>query len=330
MLSAEPMAVPRRAVLAGALALALTPRAACAQPAGGTAIAFVSERDLPPKYLEALRGGLSERGWVEGRDFRIESRSAQGDLERLPGIIAELVGRGVSLIVTGIGSPVALSAKRATSKIPIVFVTGGDPVEVGIVSSAAKPGGNVTGCGAGPGVVRQRLELLREVNPAVKRVGFVANLTNPIHPRLFRAAEQAGRSLGVTLHEVGVFEASELADAFSRVRDARVDALFVPGDAMFSRHRAGLVTLVEGTRLPAVYGDRLFPENGGLMSLAVDLVALCRCAAGHVDRILRGAQAGSLPVTEARAFEVVVNPGAARAIGLTLPPSLLKRAQKAG
>jgi putative ABC transport system substrate-binding protein len=318
----------RRAFVTGALAAACAPRAAAAQAAGGPAvIGFVSERRLAPRYVDALRRGLTERGWAEGRGFRIEPRSADGDLERLPGLVAGLVGLGVAVIVTGLGTPVALAARRATAKIPIVFVTGGDPVDFGIVANAAKPGGNVTGCGGGIALIQRRITLLREAGPRITRVAFLANLTNRIHPRIFAAMGKATTPLGLALEEVGVFEASELDDAFARIRERRLDALFVPGDAMFSTHAPRLVALATRARLPAVYADRVFPEAGGLMSLSVDFVALCRRAAGHVDRILRGAAPGDLPVEEADTFELVVRPEAARAIGVTLPPSLLRGAE---
>ena len=301
---------------------------AAGQPAGKlAAIGFVSERVLPPRYLDALRRGLADRGWVEGRGFRIEPRSAEGDLERLPGLVAELIGLGVNLIVTGIGTPVALAAKRATAKIPVVFVTGGDPVDFGIVSSAAKPGGNITGYGGGITLIQKRIALLREASPRVRRMALLVNLTNPIHPRILRAAVRAGAPLGITLEEIGVFEATEFGDAFKRIAAKRLDALFVPGDAMFSHHRARLVALAAAARLPAIYGDRLFPDAGGLMSLSVDLVDLCRRAAGHVDKILRGTPAGDLPVEEADRFELVINLTTAQALGLTIPPALRQRAE---
>jgi putative tryptophan/tyrosine transport system substrate-binding protein len=270
--------------------------------------------------------GLTERGWAKGRGFWIEQRSAEGDLERLPGLVAELIGIGVTVIVTGLGTPAALATKRATAKIPIVFVTGGDPVDFGIVSHRAKPGGNITGFGGGITAIQKRLDLLREVSPGVKRVAFLRNLTNAVHPQIFSAVERAGGQLGLTLHEVGVFEATEFEGVFKTMQSSRFDALFVPGDAMFSHHRALLIDLAAKTRLPAIYGDRLFPDGGGLMSFSVDLVELCRRAAGHVDRILRGAPAGDLPVEEAVKFGVIINVRAAPALGLMIPASLRQRA----
>jgi putative ABC transport system substrate-binding protein len=320
----------RRALISAAI-VGGAARAVHAQTARGPAIiGFLSERALAPQYLDELRKGLASRGWSEGRQFRIEARSADGDLERLPGLVGDLVGLGVGVIVTGLGTPVALAAKKGTAAIPIVFVTGGDPVQFGIVSNAAKPGGNITGYGGGIAVIRQRIDLLREVVPRVRQVAFLRNLTNPIHPRILKATKEVGGPLGMVIHEIGVFEAAELDDAFVRIRDKRLGGLFVPGDAMFSTHRARLVDLAARTRLPAVYGDRLFVDVGGLMSVSVDLVDLCGRAADYVDKILRGARAGDLSVEEARKFELVVNAKTAKGLDLTMPKSVLERAEVVG
>ena len=292
------LSLSRRVFVAGAVAAGFAQLATAEQSAeAATTIGFLSERSLPSSYIEALERGLIERGWAEGRGFRIEQRSADGDLERLPGLVAELIGIGVTLIVTGVGTPVALAAKRATAKV------------------------------RGVTTVQKRLELLREVIPGAKRVAFLRNLTNPVHPKIFRAAQGAGRQLGLTLLEVGVFEAVELEGVFKTLLSQRFDALFVPGDAMFSTNRAILIGLVARARLAAVYGDRLFPDAGGLMSVSVDLLDLCRRAAGHVDKILRGAQAGDLPVEEALTLEVVINFKATNALGLVIPASLRQRAE---
>lgn len=312
-------------MMAGGLFAA--PLAAHGQEAKEAKIGLLTERALSPPYLDALRRGLTELGWVEGRSFRIEQRSAEGDLQRLPGLAAELIGSGVTVIVTGVGSPAALAAKRATAKIPIVFVTGGDPVEFGIVANRLKPGENVTGFGGGIVAIQERLEMLRDMAPRTKRVAFLRNLTNPIHQRLFRAVEREGARLDLALGEIAVRDPAEFEGAFKTMQSKRFDALFVPGDAMFSRAREALVRLAESVRLPAVYGDRLFPDGGGLMSFSVDLVELCRRAAGHVNKILRGARAGDLPVEEAVKFEVVINVAAANSLGLKIPDSLRERAE---
>ena len=173
-------------------------------------IGLLTERALPPQYINALRRGLTEMGWVEGRSFRIEQRSAEGDLERLPGLAAELISSGVTVIVTGVGSPAALAAKSATAQIPIVFVTGGDPVDFGIVPNWRKPGANITGFGGGIIVIQERLELLRDMAPRTKRVAFLRNLTNPIHPQIWRAVEREGARLDLALENISVRNPTEL------------------------------------------------------------------------------------------------------------------------
>ena len=320
-------ALSRRTFVGGALALAGRASTVHAQPPlTPPVIGFVTERALPPPYLEALRRGLAERGWVDGRTARIEARSADGDLERLPGIVTQLIGLGVSVLVTVIGTPVILAARKATAKVPIVFVTGGDPVEFGIVPNRAKPGGNITGYGGGTGIIQQRLALLREVSPRARRAGFLLNHANPIHPTILAATARVAGPLGLTLHEVGVFEPTELGEAFTSMQGAHADVLLVPGDAMFSRHRAQIIMLAARARLPAVYDDRLFVDAGGLMSVSVDLIELCGRAAGHVDRILRGTPPGDLPIEDVATLELLVNVTTARALGLTIPASLRRRA----
>ncbi len=312
-------------MMAGSLLAA--PRTARGQEAREAKIGLLTERALPPPFIDALRRGLTEAGWVEGRSFRIEQRSAEGDLERLPGLAGELINSGVTVIVTGVGSPAALAAKRGTAKIAIVFVTGGDPVDFGIVPSWRKPGGNVTGFGGGIVVIQERLEMLRDMAPRTKRVAFLRNLTNPIHPQIWKAVEREGARLDLALQEISVRDPVEFEGAFRGMQRQRFDALFVPGDAMFSRERGALVGLAARMRLPAIYGDRLFPDGGGLMSFSVDLVDLCRRAAGHVDKILRGARAGDLDVEEAVKFDLVINVAAANALGLKIPASLRERAE---
>jgi len=303
------------------------PLAAHGQEVREAKIGLLTERYLSPPHIEALRSGLTELGWGDGRSFRIEQRSAEGHLERLPGLAAELIDSGVDVIVTGVGSPAALAAKRATTTVPIVFVTGGDPVEFGIVSNRLKPGGNITGLGGGILAIQERLEMLRDMAPRTKRVAFLRNLNNPIHPKIFTAVEREGARLDLELQEMGVRAPTEFDPAFRAMQSKGFGALFVPGDAMFSRECRSLVGLAARFRLPAVYGDRLFPDCGGLMSFSVDLLELCRRAAGHVDRILRGARPGDLSVEEAVKFDVVINVATANALGLKIPTSLRERAE---
>jgi putative ABC transport system substrate-binding protein len=312
-------------IAAGLLGMPLT---AHGQEVREARIGLLTERSLSPPHIEALRRGLTEAGWAAGgRSFRIEQRSAEGDLQRLPGLAAELIAARVDVIVTGVGSPAALAAKQATTTVPIVFVTGGDPVDFGIVPSRSKPGGNITGLGGGILAIQERLEMLRDMAPRTKRVAFLRNLNNPILPKLFMAVEREGVRLDLELHEIGVRAPAEIDGAFRTMQGKGIDALFVPGDAMFSRECRPLVGLAARFRLPAVYGDRLFPDCGGLMSFSVDLLELCRRAAGPVDRILRGARAGDLPVEEAVKFDVVINVATANSLGLKIPPALRKRAE---
>lgn len=303
------------------------PLAAHGQEVRDAKIGLLTERDLSPPHIEALRRGLTELGWGDGRSFRIEQRSAEGHLERLPGLAAELIGSGVDIIVTGVGTPAALAAKGATTTVPIVFVTGGDPVDFGIVRNRLKPGGNITGLGGGIVAIQERLEMLRDMAPRTKRVAFLQNLNNPIHSKIFTAVEREGARLDLEVQKMGVRAPTELDPAVRAMQSKGFDALFVPGDAMFSRECRSLVGLAARFRLPAVYGDRLFPDCGGLMSFSVDLLELCRRAAGHVDRILRGARPGDLPVEEAVKFDVVINVATANALGLKIPTSLRERAE---
>jgi len=328
--NARTLPISRRTLLGMMVGgLLVRPAAVRGQAATEAKIGLLTERSLSPE-IQALRHGLTELGWAEGRSFSIVQRSAEGDLERLPGLAAELVEAGVSVIVTGVGSPAALAAKRATAKVPIVFVTGGDPVDFGIVTNRLKPGENVTGLGGGIVAIQERLEMLRDIAPRTKRVAFLRNVSNPIHPKLFKAVERESTRLDLELQDFAVLAPTDLEAVFKAMRSKRVDALFVPGDAMFSREREALVRLAPSFRLPTVYGDRLFPDNGGLMSFSVDLVELCRRAAGHVHRILRGARPGDLAVEEAVKFDMVINVAAASVLGLRIPAALRERAELVG
>src|SRR5215831_19853655 len=264
--SSRMLPVSRRRLLGMMLGgLLARPPAARAQAAKEARIGLLTERSLPPEYIQALRRGLAELGLVEGRSFTIVQRSADGDLERLPGLAAELVGSGVTVVVTGVGSPAALAAKGATATVPIVFVTGGDPVDFGIVANRRKPGENITGLGGGIVAIQERLAMLREIAPRTKRVAFLRNLNNPIHEKLFKAVEREGTRLGLELRDVTVLAPADIDPALPAIRNKGFDALFVPGDAMFTRERDVLVRRTASLGLPAVYGDRLFPDGGGLM-----------------------------------------------------------------
>src|SRR5262249_26016677 len=198
--------------------LLIRPPATYGQGAPPARIGFLTERVLPPEYIQALRDGLTELGWAEGRSYSLVQRSAEGNLDRLPGLTTELVEAGVVVIVTGVGSPAALAARRATTKVPIVFVTGGDPVDFGIVTDPRQPGENVTGLGGGILAIQERLEMLRDVAQGARRVAFLRNPANPILPKLFKAVEQEGARLGLELQDFAITAPAELDAVFQAMR----------------------------------------------------------------------------------------------------------------
>jgi len=285
-----------------------------------------------PQVPEAFRQGLRDLGYVEGRNVVIEHRDAEGKPERLPALAAELVGLKVDVIVAA-GAPHALAAKQATKTIPIVFASGSsDPVTDGLVTSLARPGGNVTGLtGLGPGLVGKCLEQLTQAVPGVTRVdalwqpGAVGKRTEE---EMLKGAEVAARALGVRLQFVEARGPADFDRAFSDMTRVHTGALTVLPSAMFFNERRRLVDLAAKTRLPAVYPGREFVEAGGLMAYGPNLADLFRRAATYVDKILKGAKPGDLPVEQPTKFELVINLKTAKALGLTIPPSLLQRADQ--
>jgi len=285
-----------------------------------------AETDGP--NLAAFRKGLRERGWVEGRHFTIEARFADGKADRLPQVAADLVRQGVDMILAG-SNPGALAARRATTTIPIVMVTTGDPVAGGIVSSLARPGGNVTGVTAlGQALNAKRLELIKEAVPGVTRVAVLLNPASPYTPPFL--AERAGtaRALGLQLPLLEARDAGAFDAAFAALPTEHAGALLVQNDPLFLSHRRRLIELVAKTRLPAVYGERAFVDAGGLMFYGAGLVDMYEQAAIYADKILKGARPADLPVEQPTKLELVINLRAARTLGLTIPPSLLARADE--
>jgi putative tryptophan/tyrosine transport system substrate-binding protein len=290
-------------------------------------IGFLVTGDLE-QWLPAFRSGLADLGWVEGQTIRIETRSAEGQHERVPALAAELVRLPVSVIVTADGTPPALAAKKATASIPIVFATAGDPIDFGIVSNLARPGGNITGFGGSITMIHKRLELLREIVPHVKRVAFLTNATNPIRSRQLKETDRAARQFGIKVTEVPVRGPGDFDTAFQMMRREGVNAVIIAGDVMVAVNRQDLITRVARARLPSVHTSRALADAGGLLSFTVDYADLHRKAAGYVDRILRGERPGELPVQEATKFEFVINLKTAKTLGLTIPPSVLLRADR--
>ncbi len=284
-----------------------------------------------PHLLEAFRQGLRDLGYVEGRNLVIEYRSAEGNLERLPALAAELVALKVDVIV-GPGTPHALAAKQATRALPIVFAFAADPVTSGLVTSLARPGGNVTGLSnLTPELVGKRLELLTQAVPGVSRVAVLwqpGGRDERTDKDILKAAEVAARALGVRLQFVEARGPADIDRAFSDMTRARAGALTVLSSTMFFSERRRLVDLVAKNRLPAVYPFREFVDAGGLMAYGPNVADMYRRAATYVDKILKGAKPGDLPVEQPAKFELVINLKIAKALGLTIPQSVLGRADQ--
>ena len=323
------MRVPLVALLA--VLLLAGPLAAEAQaPAKIPRIGFLSASlsSDPGGRIEAFRQGLRELGYVEGQNIAIEYRFAEGRSERLPALAAELVRLKVDVIVTG-SPPAPEAAKQATSTIPIVFAVTGEPVAVGLVASLARPGGNITGLASiGGEVVGKQLEMLKEVTPKVSRVAVLQNPSNQSHPFVLRQAEGAARTLGLQLHFVQAGNAPEIDAAFAKMRSQRAGGVLVLRDSFFLAQRAQIAAHTAKNRLPSVDGLRGQAEAGGLMAYGASTPHMYRRAATYVDKILKGAKPGDLPVEQPTKFELVINLKTAKALGLTIPPSLLQRADE--
>ncbi len=278
--------------------------------------------------FDAFRQALRELGWVEGQNIVIDYRSAEGRLDRLPDLAAELVRLKVDIIVAE-GTQGVAAAKNATETIPIVMIAGSaDPVGLGFIASLARPGGNVTGLSysVGPEIAGKGLGLLREIVPKVRRVAILSNPANPVQSLFIRELKVAARSLGVQLQLLEARGPDEFDGAFAAMAKERVGALLVVDDSMFIFYRTRLADLAARSRLPAAYGNRADVEAGGLMSYGPSLRDVFRRAATYVDKILKGAKPGDLPVEQPTKFELVINLKTAKALGLTIPPSVLVRA----
>ena len=316
--------------LAGALA---APRAAGAQQAAKVPrIGWLSIASRTPEVshlIEAFSLGLRELGYVEERNVAIEWRFADGKPERLPALAAELVALKVDIIVTP--NPAGTqAAKEATTTVPIVMLQVADPVRSGFVASLARPGGNITGLSAtaGPEMVGKRLDLLREVVPKVSRVAVLRNPTNPDAADLLTQLERAARALGLRLQVLDVRVPSELDSAFAAMTTDRAGALLLLADTMFFLHRARIASLAVKARLPTVSSARVETEAGYLMTYGLSGTYVFRRAAVYVDKILKGTKPADLPIEQPTKFELVINLKTAKALGLTIPPSLLARADQ--
>ncbi len=280
-----------------------------------------------PRVYDASIDELSRLGYIDGRNLAVELRSAEGKVERLPILAAELVRAGVDVIITGGPEVSVRAARQATKTTPVVIVAiDYDPIASGYGASLARPGGNVTGVFLQQiELTAKRMELLREVFPILARV---AVLWDPSEVDQFKAAVAAGRSLGIRLQSIEVRNPEELPGAFAMAAQERADALFVVITPVFFRERVQLAKLAVERRLPTVYALREFAESGGLMSYGTNLPEMFRRAAVYVDKIFRGSKPGDLPMEQPTKFELVINLKTARALGLTIPLSLLQRADQ--
>ncbi|MBI3058302.1 MAG: ABC transporter substrate-binding protein [Deltaproteobacteria bacterium] len=287
-----------------------------------------SSPSLHAPRLDALRQGLRELGYVEGQNIIMEHRYAEGKLERLPNLAAELVRLKVDVIVAG-GTRVTAAAKQATSAIPIVVGGAGDLVTAGLVGSLVYPGGNVTGVSSlSPDLSGKRLELVREALPKAVRVAALLNPNNPGYGPTLKGIEVAVQALGLTLQSLAVRSPNDFESAFGAAIKGRADALFVTTDALFNSYLTPIVELAAKNRLPAMYDRNDFVEAGGLMSYGVNRADLYRRAAYYVDKILNGVKPADLPVEQPTKFELVINLKAAKALGLAIPHDVLMRANK--
>jgi putative tryptophan/tyrosine transport system substrate-binding protein len=307
------------------------PLAARAQQAAVPVIGFLSGGSAVPfaDRMRAFRRGLGEIGYVEGQNVTTEYRWADGQYDRLPGLAAELVGRNVAVIVVAGTTAAALAAKAATQTIPIVFNVGSDPVEVGLVTSLARPGGNITGVSqvfftmAG-----KRLELLHELVPASAAVGLLVNPTNPYAESEIREVQTRASALGLQLHVLNATNDSDLETAFVSLAGRRAGALLVGADPFFIIFRDRLVALAAGHRVPTIYGYRDFMAVGGLVSYGTDLAVAYHQIGAYTGRILKGEKPADLPVQQPSKFDLVINLKTAKALRLEVPTSILLRADE--
>jgi putative ABC transport system substrate-binding protein len=324
--------VTTRRAFIGTLAggLLAGPLATEAQQAGKVArVGYLVSQSVTAESLEALRKGLRELGWTEGQNLALEVRSAEGDPGRLLALAAELVRLPVDVLVAS-AAPASLAAKQATTTVPIVSVYTLDPVALGLVASLARPGGNVTGLSTlSLEYVGKMLELLGRIVPNASRVAVLGDPANPSHAIYWRQLDASARTLRLTLMPADVRRSEKLESVFARIGGGQVaQGLLVMHQPLTFIHRKRIVRLAAEHRLPAVYGSREAADDGGLMAFGPSMPAIYRRAAAFVDRILKGAKPADLPVEQPTKFEFIINLKTAKALGLTIPPSLLGRADE--
>jgi putative ABC transport system substrate-binding protein len=313
-----------------AFVLVVAAGAQAQQPARIPCIGYLTNESLSATSArdKTFRQGLSELGYVEGKNLVIEWRSAEGKLDRVPARAAELVRLKVAVIVTA-APPPTLAAKGATATIPIVMAFDDDPVGSGFVASLARPGGNITGLATlSPETGGKQLELLKEIVPKLSRVAVFGTSTVPQHAQMIKEIELAAKALGVKLQYLDLHNPKDIETAFRAVTKGRADAVLVQPGPIFNSNRPRIAKLAVVSRLPAIYSHSQYVVDGGLMTYGVSITDLYRRAATYVDKILKGAKPAQLPVEQPTKFEMVINLKAAKQIGLNIPPNVLARADR--
>lgn len=318
----------RRALLASAVATGLVSQArAQAQPR----IAYMSGRSLATDghLLDAFKEGLKTIGYVDGQNVTIDVRWADGHYDRVPALLAELIAAKPDVIAAVGGNPVCVDAKKATSTIPVVFSAGADPMLIGLVSNLSRPDGNLTGITLWAGELdTKRLDLLRSLLPQAKTIGLLMNPTNPGAAQELARMSEAAKTLGMELVVMNAETSSGVDRAFEAVPAGRLDALAVVADAFLINYRDRILKLTEARKLPAIFPAREFVTDGGLASYGTRWADMYRIVGSYTGRILKGARPGDLPIQRPNTYELVINQTAARALGLTVPPIMLARADE--
>ena len=319
----------RRELLALLGSVPASSRSVRAQQRAMPVIGFLGSTSPGPyaPFVAAFRQGLSETGWVEGQNLAIEYRWAEGRYDRLPALVADLVGRKVDVIAASGGNVSAFAAKNATSTIPIIFASGGDPIGDGLVASLARPGANLTGVTFMIAeLTPKRLELLSDLVPQARVTALLANPNSPGTERMIQDVQEAAREKGLQLDILKAGTESEIDAAFATLVQLHAAALVVGADPFFFSRRDQLVALAARHAVPAIYQGREFVAIGGLISYGTSLTTVYRLVGTYAGKILKGAHPADLPVEQPTTFELVVNLNTAKALGLTVPPSILARA----
>jgi putative ABC transport system substrate-binding protein len=320
----------RKLIIALGASALTTPFASFAQQKGKVwRIGVLLESESYVERIKIFKGGMRELGYLEGKDYSIEVRSSQGDIARLPALAAELIALKVDLILTG-GTPPAVAARKATREIPILFASAGDPVGSGLVATLSRPGGNVTGLanGVASELITKRLDLLRQMLPDMRRVGFLHNPDNTANAAGLKQFEAGCGKLQITSIRAPVRTAQEIPAAFDALKRDKAQGLIVAQAGPYSEWRNSIVEQAAKHRLPTIYPGGAFAETGGLISYASNVDDLWRRAATYADKIFKGAKPGDLPIEQPTKFELVINLKTAKALGFEIPGSVLVQATK--